>query len=157
VTETLFNRVVPLVILVSDLTLARAQEIGFSGSLLTREIWSGPVNGFVSYTYDNDLDITSRRVNARAAIAFSYDADKLLTGVGALTITRNPARPSAASVSHGATTNSPSPRITALSLAQHRFIYSSLRATASAEPQRGLKRSAESSANIFTPTMRPIA
>src|SRR5262249_17166696 len=73
-----------------DLRTSNAQEFGSTGGLLTRETWTGPVHGFVSYTYDNDLDVASRRVNARAAIAFSYDADKLLTRAGDLTITRNP-------------------------------------------------------------------
>ncbi|PYK99178.1 MAG: hypothetical protein DME19_09645 [Verrucomicrobia bacterium] len=86
----LFSRVILLVILVCDLTLATAQESRISGSLLTRETWTGPVNGSVTYTYDNDLAITSRRINARAAVAFSYDADKLLTRAADLTITRNP-------------------------------------------------------------------
>ncbi len=86
----LFSRIVYSTILLCDLTLATAQELPLSENLLTRETWSGSVEGSVSYTYDNDLDVASRRVNARAAIAFSYDADKLLTRAGDLTITRNP-------------------------------------------------------------------
>jgi RHS repeat-associated protein len=86
----LFSRGVFLTLLLCDLTRATAQEFRFSGNLMTRETWTGSVKGSVSYTYDNELDITSRRVNARAPIAFSYDADKLLTGVGDLTIARNP-------------------------------------------------------------------
>jgi RHS repeat-associated protein len=86
----LFGRVIYLTILLCDLTMAAAQEFRLSGNLLTRETWTGPINGSVSYTYDNDLDITSRRVNGRTAVAFSYDADKLLTRVGDLAITRNP-------------------------------------------------------------------
>ena len=78
-----------LLALVCDFAVGTAQEFRWSGNLLTRETWSGPVRGSVSYTYDNDLEITSRRVNDRAAIAFSYDADKLLTRVGDLIITRN--------------------------------------------------------------------
>ena len=76
--------------LLCQLTMAAAQEFPFSGNLLTRETWTGPVNGFVSYIYDNDLEVTSRRVNARAAVAFAHDADRLLTVAGDLTITRNP-------------------------------------------------------------------
>src|SRR2546430_17651332 len=82
----LFSRGIFLVILACDLTMASAQEFSSTGNLLTRETWTGPVNGSVTYTYDNDLEITSRRVNARAAVAFSYDADKLLTRAGDLTI-----------------------------------------------------------------------
>ena len=85
-----FSVVILLALLICDLTICTAQEIRFSGNLLTRETWTGPINGSVSYTYDNDLDITSRRVNGRAAVAFSYDADKLLTRAGDLTLTRNP-------------------------------------------------------------------
>ncbi len=79
-----------MTLLLCDLTRATAQEFRLSGNLLTREMWTGPISGSVSYTYDNDLDITSRRVNGRTPIAFSYDADKLLTRAGDLTITRNP-------------------------------------------------------------------
>ena len=76
--------------LLSHLTLATAQEFGRNGNLLLRETWTGPVSGSVTYTFGNDLDVTSRRVNARTAVAFSYDADRFLTGVGDLTITRHP-------------------------------------------------------------------
>jgi len=86
----LFSLVILLMLLVCDLRTANAEEFRLSGGLLTRETWTGPVNGFVTYTYDNDLAVAARRVNARAAVAFSYDADKLLTGAGDLTITRNP-------------------------------------------------------------------
>ena len=85
-----FGVVILLALLICDLTICSAQEIRFSGNLLTRETWTGPINGSVSYTYDNDLDITSRRVNGRTSVAFSYDADKLLTRAGDLTLTRNP-------------------------------------------------------------------
>jgi len=58
----------------------------YSGSLLAQETWSGPTTGGVTYTYDNDLDTATRRVNSGAAIAINHDADTFLTGVGDLTI-----------------------------------------------------------------------
>jgi hypothetical protein len=50
--------VILLALLICDLTICTAQEFRFSGNLLTRETWTGPINGSVSYTYDNDLDLT---------------------------------------------------------------------------------------------------
>jgi RHS repeat-associated protein len=61
----------------------------YDGSLLTRETWSGPISGSLRYTYDNNFRLTSQIVNADSSVAFEYDADSLLTRVGALTISRN--------------------------------------------------------------------
>jgi len=62
----------------------------FDGSLLTETSWSGAVQGSVTRSYNNDFRITSRAVNG-AAVAFSYDADGLLTQAGDLAIARNAA------------------------------------------------------------------
>src|SRR5207248_1713339 len=62
----------------------------YSGSLLTQEAWTGPVNGSVTYAFDKDLDVLSRRVNSGPAVGLNYDVDKLLAGAGDFAITRNP-------------------------------------------------------------------
>jgi len=61
----------------------------YDASLPTGESWSGTVAGSVGRTYDNNFRITSQSVNGGIAVAFTYDADDLLTGAGALTIARD--------------------------------------------------------------------
>ena len=61
----------------------------YDGSLPTSEAWSGSVAGSVSRTYDNNFRITSQSVNGASTVAFSYDADDLLTGAGAMTVGRD--------------------------------------------------------------------
>jgi RHS repeat-associated protein len=57
----------------------------YDGSLLTNVQWTGTVSGSVFYEYNNDF-----RVSNENGAGFSYDADGLLTGAGALSLTRNP-------------------------------------------------------------------
>jgi len=52
------------------------------------ETWAGAITGSVGVTYDNNFRVSSRSVGA-TPIAYSYDADGLLTGAGAETLTRN--------------------------------------------------------------------
>jgi len=78
-----------LVIVFCDIIAVSGEESPFSGNLIRRESWNGPIKGSVSYTYDNDLDITSRRLNELIPISYDYDADKLLRRAGDLAITRN--------------------------------------------------------------------
>jgi len=61
----------------------------YDGSLLTGTTWSGPVAGSVSRTFDADFRVASQSVNGANPVAFTYDADSLLTGAGALTLTHN--------------------------------------------------------------------
>src|SRR5262249_28611911 len=68
--------------------LAGEQPGGYDGFLQTTTIFSGPVAGTVTMTYDNDFRVATKTVNARAAIGFGYDSDSLLTTVGAMTRTR---------------------------------------------------------------------
>ncbi|MDE2179981.1 MAG: tandem-95 repeat protein [candidate division NC10 bacterium] len=63
----------------------------YDGSLLTGTTWSGPVAGSVTRTYDTDFRVASQSVNGANLVAFTYDADSLLTGAGSLTLTRNAA------------------------------------------------------------------
>ncbi len=61
----------------------------YDGSLLTSSAWTGPVAGNVTWTYDNNYRKTSQSVNGGNTITFGYDSDDLLTGAGAMTLTRD--------------------------------------------------------------------
>jgi RHS repeat-associated protein len=61
----------------------------YDGSLLTNETWSGAISGSVQYAYDNDFRPISQAVNGETPVAFRYDLDGLVTGIGALTIERD--------------------------------------------------------------------
>jgi RHS repeat-associated protein len=62
----------------------------YDGDLLLSTTWSGAVNGTVSRTYDDDFRVESISVNGAGPITYTYDADGLVIGAGALSITRNP-------------------------------------------------------------------
>jgi RHS repeat-associated protein len=62
----------------------------YDGSLLTGTTWSGPVAGSVTRTYDTDFRVSNQSVSGASTVAFTYDPDSLLTGVGSLTLTRSP-------------------------------------------------------------------
>ncbi|OIP99637.1 MAG: hypothetical protein AUK35_07185 [Zetaproteobacteria bacterium CG2_30_46_52] len=49
---------------------------------------SGSVNGTVGVTYDANFRVVSRTVGA-TPINYTYDADGLLTGAGALSLSRD--------------------------------------------------------------------
>ena len=61
----------------------------YDGFLRTRQTWTGAVVGNVAYTFDNNFRVSSQSVNNANTINFTYDNDDLLTGAGALTLTRN--------------------------------------------------------------------
>lgn len=63
----------------------------YDGFLKTSETWSGAAAGLVSWSYDGDFRVASAMVTGGAAVAYSYDADSLLVGAGALSIVREPA------------------------------------------------------------------
>jgi YD repeat-containing protein len=71
---------------------AGTQSLGYTwdGMLLTSVSWSGEVTGSVEYAYDNEFRVTSETVNGANPITYTYDDDGLVTGVGAMTITRDP-------------------------------------------------------------------
>jgi RHS repeat-associated protein len=58
--------------------------------ILTQTDWSGQTVGSVSNSYNNDLRVTSRRVNTAEPISFEYDGDGLFVKAGALTLSRDP-------------------------------------------------------------------
>lgn len=57
---------------------------------MTGQSWTGPISGSVSYSYDNNFRLASSSVNGANTIAFQYDPDSLLTGAGALSLSRSP-------------------------------------------------------------------
>lgn len=59
----------------------------FDGALLAGNTWSGPLAGMVSFDYTNDFFVSAVSVNGEV-IDYVYDRDGLVTGAGALTITR---------------------------------------------------------------------
>ena len=60
----------------------------YDGFLPTGATWSGAISGSVTRSYDNDFQLTSLSVNGDS-IAYTYDDDGLLTGAGALTLSRD--------------------------------------------------------------------
>jgi len=77
----------------------------YDGSLPLSETWGGAVNGAVSVAYDNNFRVTSRTVGA-TPISYTYDADGLLTGSGAETLTRDPLNGLLTGTSTGSVTTS---------------------------------------------------
>src|SRR5258707_3534053 len=61
----------------------------FDGSLLTKETWTGNVNGNAQYTYDNNFSVTKQKVNGGDSVAFAYDKDGLLTKARPLSVGRS--------------------------------------------------------------------
>ena len=62
----------------------------YDGALPTQESFSGTVTGSLTRSYDANFRVTGLALNG-TSLAFGYDQDSLLTNVGALTFTRNPA------------------------------------------------------------------
>ncbi|MDY7037991.1 MAG: RHS repeat-associated core domain-containing protein, partial [Thermodesulfobacteriota bacterium] len=61
---------------------------GYDGKLVTSETLTGTLNKSFSYTYNNDFNLQSFTYAGNTA-NYTYDDDKLLTGAGNFTITRN--------------------------------------------------------------------
>jgi RHS repeat-associated protein len=64
--------------------------LGYDGPLPTTTSWSGPVSGSIARSYDSNFRLKTETINSNPANTFGYDNDDLLTGVGALTVTRHP-------------------------------------------------------------------
>lgn len=75
----------------TGITAPGGQTLAFAydGSLLTNTTWSGTITGGVSHTYNNFLLPASQSVNGATTVNFTFDNDNLLTGAGALAITRH--------------------------------------------------------------------
>ena len=70
-------------------TNGAAVAYGYDGALLRRTTWSGALSGEVRYRYDSDFRVAAQVVGTDS-VSFRYDSDGLLTGAGALTLTRDP-------------------------------------------------------------------
>jgi hypothetical protein len=77
----------------------------YDGSLPLSETWSGGVTGSVSRTFTTNFEIATERVNGANLVAFGYDADRLLTSAGALTIARDATNGLVSSTTLGSTTD----------------------------------------------------
>lgn len=67
-----------------------AYTYGAHGAAIPTEVrWTGDVAGTVTRAYDNDFRVSRERVNGGNELAYSYDADGLLTSAGPVTLTRN--------------------------------------------------------------------
>ena len=64
---------------------------GYDGSLPTSVTWAGDVAGSLELTYNDNFELTERKINGANPLTFAYDDDGLLTGSGSLTLTRDPA------------------------------------------------------------------
>ena len=62
-----------------------ALRFGHDGSLVTNVDWTGVVGGSVSFAYDDAF-----RVSKENGSTYSYDADDLMIGAGALSLARDP-------------------------------------------------------------------
>jgi RHS repeat-associated protein len=67
-----------------------AISYAYDGALLKSTTFSGMVAGTIARTYDADFRLSSESVNGGTPVSFTYDNDALLTGAGAMTITRDP-------------------------------------------------------------------
>jgi RHS repeat-associated protein len=62
----------------------------YDGALPTASAWTGAITGGVARTFDNDFRVTSHSVDGANLVTIQYDADSLITQVGALSLTRSP-------------------------------------------------------------------
>jgi len=60
----------------------------YDGALPLSETWSGAVAGYVGVSYDNNFRVSTRTVGP-TPISFVYDTDGLLTGAGAMSLSRD--------------------------------------------------------------------
>ncbi len=71
-------------------TSGESVQIGYTGSFLTSVGWSGTVTGQVAAQINPNLLVSSLSVDG-SSVAYSYDQDGLLTQVGGLSLTHDPA------------------------------------------------------------------
>ena len=64
-------------------------DFTYDGPLLTKVAFSGAVVGDIGFSYNNNFQLVTLRINGANPISFSYDADNLLTQAGVLALTRD--------------------------------------------------------------------
>lgn len=65
------------------------QTYSYNGPFLLSSVNSGAVSGSVYFTYNNEFQVATTKVNTATALSYAYDNDGLITTAGAETITRN--------------------------------------------------------------------
>ena len=75
----------------NTITAPGSVGLGFirDGPVLQALSWTGPISGQVTLTHNSDFQTQAVKVNGGNAIAYGYDADGLLSTVGALTLLRS--------------------------------------------------------------------
>ena len=66
-------------------------EFDYDGEMMTSERTSGTVDATVEHAYDDDFRLTGTTIDGGSGIDFRYDDDGLLTGVGGMALTLDPA------------------------------------------------------------------
>jgi RHS repeat-associated protein len=90
-------------------TAAKGKEkisYSYSGPLLAKSNWSGPVAGSVSWVYNDSFLPKSQSLDVSNEVTFKYDNDGLRTGAGPLVIKRNSKNGLIAGTTLGVTTDS---------------------------------------------------
>jgi RHS repeat-associated protein len=94
--------------LLSSSAVAGGETIGYTydGPLLAELAWTGAVLGSVGHIHDNNLHVISRTIDTAHRVAFRYDGDGMMTGAGALSITRDAGNGLLTGTSLGSTSDS---------------------------------------------------
>lgn len=81
----------PVTGLLASATAPGGEELAFSyqGDRMVGQAWSGTITGSTSRSFDAAERLASELVNGASQIVYTYDDDHLLTGAGALAVTRD--------------------------------------------------------------------
>ncbi len=66
-----------------------SEAMTYDGALPVTFTWRGAIEASVEIGYDENLRVSNRAVNTEAPVSFIYDADGMLVGAGALSLTRD--------------------------------------------------------------------
>jgi RHS repeat-associated protein len=64
-------------------------QYAYDGKLVTDVSWTGATTGSIHWNYDNNFRVTSESINGGNSASFTYDSEGLLTGAGAMTLSRS--------------------------------------------------------------------
>jgi RHS repeat-associated protein len=78
----------------------------YDGDLLTKTTWSGPVQGTLDRSSNQDFQLSSQSVNGQPPVGFQYDGDGLVIQAGDLSLSRDPVTGLATGTSLGLVTTS---------------------------------------------------
>jgi len=76
----------------TSITAPNGEVLTFTldGAIPTKETWAGEIEGNVEIILNDQFLIAEKKVNGANSVSLSYDNDSLLTGIGSLTISRDP-------------------------------------------------------------------